>query len=63
MTLVALKALLDFISKIHNVMVLRATLIVKVNWKRKTCSLHCHFFKNKANLMEVTTSVIYYFFL
>ena len=35
-------------------MLVGVILIVKVNWKRKTCSLHYHFYK-KANLIEMTT--------
>ena len=28
-------------------MLIGVILIVQVNWKRKTCSLHCHFFKKR----------------
>ena len=42
----ALKTLLIwFFSKILNVMLIGVILIVKVNWKRKTCSLNYRFFK------------------
>ena len=44
--MIALKALLIFfLSKKQNVMLIGVVLIDKVNWKRKTCSVNCHFFK------------------
>ena len=44
--LIALKVLLiSFFSKILNVMLIAVILIVKADWERKICSLHCHFFK------------------
>ena len=43
-------------------MLIGVMLIVNVNWKRKTCSLHCHFFKwNKFDSNDYLAHILIFF--
>ena len=44
-------------------MLIKVVLIVKVNWKRKTCSLPCHFFKqSEFDSNDYVTHILLSFF-